>query len=76
MARPGGFEAGDFTTEQLTTKFRSPRALAPLLAYLRGCGGASAAKVVPPVAPVDVLLERFGRYLSIQRGLAAATVSS
>src|SRR5881394_3108960 len=48
--------------------FRSPKALAPLLAYLRLLG-------VPPVAvaaelsSVESLLERYRRYLVVERGL-------
>lgn len=55
---------------------RSPRALLPLLGYLRSAG------VVPPVRaavvtdPVEVLLERFGEHLVRERGLVAATVRS
>ena len=81
-----GLTAGDLNTEvvdrfvaarrRATTKFRSPRALVPLLAYLRRCGVAPAAAVVPPVELADVLLGRFAGYLSIERGLAAATVRS
>src|SRR3954452_6699653 len=51
------------------------RAMAPLLEYLRGLG------VVPPPAraPVassagELLLERFGEYLAVERGLAEGTV--
>ncbi len=61
---------------QLTRKFISPQALGPLLSYMRTCGVVPAAEVAPPAGPVDALLERFARYLSIERGLAAATVSS
>ncbi len=81
-----GLTAGDLNTEvvdrfvaarrRATTKFRSPRALVSLLAYLRRCGVAPAAAVVPPVELADVLLGRFAGYLSIERGLAAATVRS
>ncbi|MGA2455855.1 MAG: tyrosine-type recombinase/integrase [Solirubrobacteraceae bacterium] len=61
---------------QRTTKFRSSRALVPLLAYLRARGVAPEAPVAAPAGPVDALLERFARYLAIERGLATATVSS
>lgn len=81
-----GLTAGDLSADvvdrfvaarrRVTTKHRSARALVLLLAHLRGCGVAPAAELATPVAPVDVLLERFARYLSILRGLAAATVSS
>jgi len=80
-----GLAAGDLTGEVLERfsvarrashrGLRSPRALVPLLGYLRSTG------VVPPVVagvsdPAEVLLERFGEYLTRERGLAAATVSS
>src|SRR4051812_16096757 len=50
------------------------RATAPLLGYLRGLG------VAPPPAPrasvtaTEVLLERFGAYLAVERGVTAETV--
>lgn len=50
------------------------RAMAPLLAHLRGLG------VVPPASPsrlstrAEVLGERFRRYLIVERGLAEGTV--
>lgn len=49
------------------------RAMAPLLGFLRGVGAAPAA--VAPVAgtPAEVLLERYRRYLLVERGLAAGT---
>jgi integrase/recombinase XerD len=51
----------------------SPKALAPLLGYLRRLG------VVPvpvpaPATPAEALLERYRRYLVTERGLAATTV--
>jgi integrase/recombinase XerD len=55
---------------------RTARALDPLLDYLRRVHAAP-----PPAAaaasgsPVDDLLERYGRYLRVERGLAASTVS-
>lgn len=56
------------------TNYVTARAMAPLLAFLRGVG------VVVPEAPrapsgtVEVLLGRFGEYLSVERGLTADTV--
>jgi integrase/recombinase XerD len=55
------------------TSHLSARALAPLLDHLRGLG------VVPPppatvaATAVEVLLERYRRYLTVERGLAAGT---
>lgn len=48
--------------------FRSRRSLDPLLSYLRGLGAAPAE---PPTVPatVDMLVERFRRYLLSERGL-------
>jgi len=55
---------------------RSARALVALLGYLRSRGAVPPAPVVSAIDPVEVLLERFGRYLARERGLAEATVSS
>jgi len=54
------------------TNYLSPKALAPLVRYLRGLG------VVPVAEPralsaVDALLERYRSYLITERGLAAVT---
>jgi site-specific recombinase XerD len=56
------------------TRFRSVEALVPLLGYLRGLGAAPPAPVVVAVGPVEELLERYRRYLSVERGLAGETV--
>ena len=50
----------------------SPRALAPLLGYLRRLG-AVPAPVPVPATPAEVLLGRFQRYLVTERGLASST---
>jgi site-specific recombinase XerD len=55
---------------------RSARALEPLLGYLRGLGVVPPAAVAVPATPVDVLLARFGAWLSGERGLAPATAAS
>jgi len=47
--------------------------LGPLLAYLRGLGVAPAAVVAGPGGPVEVALERYRRYLLIERGLNVVT---
>ncbi|HEU0086756.1 MAG TPA: tyrosine-type recombinase/integrase [Pseudonocardiaceae bacterium] len=58
------------------SQLRSERALRPALSYLRELGAVPAAAAVVPQEPVDVLLARFGGWLSRERGLAPATVSS
>ena len=57
-------------------QLRSERALRPVLTYLRELGAIPSAAAVVPHEPVDVLLARFGGWLSRERGLALATVSS
>jgi integrase/recombinase XerD len=47
--------------------------LGPLLAYLRGLGVAPAPVVAGPDGPVEVALERYRRYLLIERGLNVIT---
>ncbi len=58
-----------------SSNFRSPKALAPLLGYLRSLGVTPAA-VEAAGSAEEVLLERFGIYLREERGLAADTVRS
>jgi hypothetical protein len=58
------------------TSFITRRAMVPLVEYLRGLGAVPAATAREPGTPVEVLLERYGRYLTIERGLAAGTVSA
>ncbi len=57
-------------------QLRSERALRPVLSYLRELGAVPPAAAVVPQEPADVLLARFGGWLSRERGLAPATVSS
>jgi len=57
-------------------QLRSERALRPVLSYLRELGAVPPASAVVPYEPVAVLLARFGGWLSRERGLAPATVSS
>lgn len=52
----------------------SRRALAPLLAYLQVAGVAPLEPVPSPVAAVDVVLDRYARYLGEEQGLAATTI--
>ena len=54
------------------TNYLSPKALVPLVRYLRGLGVVPAAE--PPVlSAVDALLERYRAYLLAERGLADVT---
>ena len=55
--------------------YLSPKALVPLLGFLRRIGAAPEA---PPPArgrPADALLDRYRRYLVTERGLAAETAA-
>jgi site-specific recombinase XerD len=55
------------------TRFVTDRAMAPMLGYLRAVGAAPAAVASAPGTPVELLLERYRRYLLVERGLAART---
>jgi integrase/recombinase XerD len=68
-----------FLVERRAAGYRdyvTARATVPLLGYLRGLG------IVPPPVPrgsvtaAEVLLERYGEYLGVERGLTADTVES
>lgn len=54
------------------TTCRSMRTLRPLLEYLRDHGALPVAEA--PTSPVAVLLERYRRYLEVERGLAPSTI--
>jgi integrase/recombinase XerD len=56
------------------TAHRSPKSLSRLLGYLRGLGVTPEPAPRPAQGPVEVLLERYRRYLLGERGLGAATV--
>ncbi len=56
-------------------QFRSPRALGPLLFYLRELGQAPPPSAPQPEGPVDELLFRFRRYLTEERGLKATSAT-
>ena len=81
-----GLTADDLTT-QVTARFldarrqshsflRSPKALIPLLDYLRGLGAALLPPADSVTTPAQVVEQRFARYLSTQRCLAPQTVGS
>lgn len=81
-----GLAAGDLTGDvverfvaarrKLYSNLRSPRALVPLLGYLRTVDVAPSEPAVVAVTATDVVLQRFAGYLSSERGLAPATVAS
>jgi len=55
------------------TNYFSLKALSPFLAYLRELGMLPPHQPVAPQTPVEELLERYRHYLTVERGLAAAT---
>lgn len=82
-----GLSAGDLTVEvadrfrgdrrAVYSHLRGRRALVPLLEYLRGRRGvAPMPPAVVAAGPAEQLAERFARYLTVERGLAAETVRS
>lgn len=54
----------------------STRAIAPVLAYLRGLGAVPAPSPTGPASPAEELLERYRAYLVRERGLTASTICS
>jgi site-specific recombinase XerD len=52
---------------------RTGKAIAPMLAYLRGLGVAPPPLASSPEGPVEVMLERFRHYLTVERGLASTS---
>jgi site-specific recombinase XerD len=55
------------------TNHRTSKAMRPLLAYLRALGAAPSPAISTPDGPVQVALERYRSYLTVDRGLAATT---
>lgn len=51
------------------TAYLTPKALAPLLGYLRGLGVAPQAESAAPVTPAEVLLEEYRGWLLAERGV-------
>jgi integrase/recombinase XerD len=56
------------------TAYRTPKALAPLLGYLRELGAAPKAEIAAPATQAEALLERYRRYLLAERGLREKVV--
>jgi len=56
------------------TAYLTPKALAPLLGYLRGMGVAPEAQIAAPATHAEALLERYRRYLLAERGLREKVV--
>ncbi|MCA1699933.1 MAG: site-specific integrase [Actinobacteria bacterium] len=52
----------------------SPRAMSPLLEYLRGLGVVPPAEPAAPLTAIEAILERYSSYLLARRGLAPSTV--
>jgi len=80
-----GLDGGGLTVETVArfmaarravgyTNYVTDRAMASLLGYLRRLGVAPVAASEPAGTPVEVLLERYGEYLALERGLTAPTV--
>jgi integrase/recombinase XerD len=53
----------------------SPKAMSPLLGYLRRLGAAPEAPPPAPAGPAGELLDRYRRYLVTERGIGAATAA-
>lgn len=51
------------------TAYLTPKALAPLLGYLRELGVVPGAEIAVPATQAEALLERYRRYLLAERGL-------
>jgi site-specific recombinase XerD len=56
------------------TAYLTPKALAPLLGYLRELGVAPEAEIAAPATHAEALLDRYRRYLLAERGLREKVV--
>lgn len=69
-------EAERFLTARRAAGYKNHRtgkALVPVLTYLRGLGVAPVPPTPAPSGPVEVVLERYRRYLTVERGLESVT---
>lgn len=57
------------------TLWLSPKAMVPMLGYLRGIGVVSTPVPAGPSTPAEKLIEAYRAYLVQERGLAAGTVA-
>ena len=55
------------------TNHRTPRAMGPMLSYLRELGVVPTPPPATPKGPVEVMLERYRHYLTVERGVSKAT---
>jgi integrase/recombinase XerD len=81
-----GLDASDLTADAVRrflvvrraagyTNYLSARAIGPTLGHVRALGAVPAAVLPPAVSPTEVLLERFGSYLTVERGLVPRTAA-
>jgi len=78
----GAADLSEVLVEQMVTERRrsgrsrlsSPRALSPLLKYLRGLGVVPVARPAAPLTAAEMIIERYSSYLLQRRGLASSTV--
>lgn len=79
-----GLDAGGLSTTEVErflrtrrtvgyTNHRTGKAMRPLLSYLRELGVAPTPPRSAPNGPVEVALERYRHYLTVERGLGSAT---
>lgn len=55
------------------SRYASPKAMRPILDYLQPLGVVPAQGQNVPLGPVEAMLDRFWRYLTVERALAAVT---
>ena len=58
------------------TRYVSPKAMAPLHSYLRTLGVVPVATASIDRGPAELLLDRYRRYLTVERGISAKTIAT